>query len=434
MTDSIISASRTFIATHLFTGKPGDPLLGNAALVIEGDEIAWVGNADELPERYRAYPQERFEDSTILPGLVEVHAHLGTEWRLHPEPGTIDPSMIDPSWNTLYSLHTAQQLASYGVTSIQSLGSLYYSDVAVREAIHAGLVEGPRIVASGSIITPTGGHGWRNGAEADSATDILREIRRHHKAGVNTIKFAGTGGFLSPGSAQWKPQFSIDELRAGVDEAHRLGKNVVVHAHGTAGIEQAVDAGVDLIAHASFVSDDGITRFVPDLADRIAKAGIYVDVAAAPGYPLQDGETWFGRTVDLYHHGVKIVAGHDIGIQIVPPAAYIPSLELLHEAGIPAYDVLLSATSRAASAIGLAGITGVLAPGYHSDAIIVRGNPLDRFPDIEKLTKVIIDGRDYGIHGTNGQESQQPFSFPKITENRTLQEYQSTLQRRSLKY
>lgn len=427
------SSAWVLFASALFTGKPGERI-SDAAVVITDDSIAWAGPSDELPEQYRSYRQEHYDDATILPGLIETHAHLGTEWRSHPEPDISDPQAIDQSWNTLYSLHTAQQLASYGVTTIQSLGSLYYSDVAVREAIQHGLAEGPRIVAAGGIITPTGGHGWRNGAEVDSITDILREVRAHHKAGVDTIKFAGTGGFLTPGSAQWRPQFSLEELRAGVNEAHRLGKVVAVHAHGTAGIEQAVDTGVDLIAHASFVSDDGITRFVPELADRIAAAGIYVDVSAAPGYPLRKEETWFGRAIDLYKHGVKIVAGHDIGIQIVPPSAYLPSLELLHEAGIPAEEVLLSATSRAASAIGLAGIAGVIASGYEADIVVVQGNPFAHFSDIRNLIKVIIRGKDYSAVAAKERLTQTNFAFPEISENRTLRQYQVTLKRQTLKY
>lgn len=316
------------------------------------------------------------------------------------------------------------------MTTVQSLGSLYYSDVALREAIRFGFVSGPRIVAAGAIITPTGGHGWRNGAEVDSIDDIRREVRRHHKYGVDTIKFAGTGGFLTPGSAQWRPQFSIEELTAGVDEAHRLGKTVAVHAHGTAGIEQAVQARADLIAHASFVSDDGITRFVPALADRIARSGIYVDVSGAPGYPLKEDETWFLRSLQLYQHGVKIVAGHDVGIEGIAPEAYLPSLELLNHIGVPAEEVLVAATSRAAAAAGLAGITGVIAEGYDADIVLVQGNPLAHFSDIRRIVRVIIRGRTYPA--PNGYAGDVGSTFPPVQENAVLRDYQARRQRLAL--
>lgn len=420
---------RVITAALAFTGNAGE-WIDQAAVALDGANIAWVGTQTDLPDRYRQWEREDHPESTLLPGFVETHAHLGTEWQRHPKPGTIDPSIIEESWNTLHSLHTALRLADQGVTTVQSLGSLYYSDVALREAVHLGLIHAPRIVAAGAIITPTGGHGWRNGSEADSISDILHAVREHHKAGVDTIKFAGTGGFLSPGSAQWKPQFTIDQLRAGTEEAHRLGKTVAVHAHGTAGIEQAVEVGADLIAHASFVSDDGITRFVPELAERIAHAHIYVDVAAVPSFPLHEHENWFARAVDLYRHGVKVVAGHDIGIDGLPPETYLPALELLHEVGLPIEEVLVSATSRAAKAIGLAGITGVLAAGYEADVIVVDGNPLTDISAIRRLSKVVLHGKDHPLPSAEQrEEDQRNFGFPDIYENGTLRSYQERRQR-----
>ena len=120
------SSAWVLFASALFTGKPGERI-SDAAVVITDGSIAWAGPSDELPEQYRSYRQEHYDDATILPGLIETHAHLGTEWRSHPEPDISDPQTIDQSWNTLYSLYTAQQLASYGVTTIQSLGCVYTS-------------------------------------------------------------------------------------------------------------------------------------------------------------------------------------------------------------------------------------------------------------------------------------------------------------------
>ncbi|MBT1181374.1 amidohydrolase family protein [Bifidobacterium sp. CP2] len=415
---------RVLNAARAFTGKAGQ-WIADASVAIDGARIAWVGPTAALPEPYRTWPQEHHPTSTLLPGFVETHAHLGTEWRRNPtQPNVIDPAAIAVPWNTLQSLHTAQRLADQGVTTVQSLGALDYTDVALREAVEHGLVRAPRIVAAGAIITPTGGHGWRNGSEVDSIPDIRRAVREHHKAGVDTIKFAGTGGFLSPGSAQWRPQFTLEELRAGVEEAHRLGKTVAVHAHGTAGIEQAVEAGADLIAHASFVSDDGFTRFVPELAERIAAAGIYVDVAAVSTYPLPEGgEPWFARSVDLYRHGVKVVAGHDLGIERFPPEAYLPALVKMHEAGLPAEEVLVAATARAAKAVGLAGVTGMLAAGYAADVVAVDGDPLADFTAVERVTKVLIRGVEHPLPSAAEREARR-FSFWELRGNPTLDAYQ----------
>ena len=247
-------------------------------------------------------------------------------------------------------------------------------------------------MAAGSMITTTGGHDWKDGGEVDSIDDIRHVVRDHHKAGVDTIKAAATGGFFTPGTAQWKAQFTVEELRALVSEAHRLGHPVAVHAHGTQGIRRAVEAGVDYIAHGTFISDDGTTQFDPELADQIAEAGIYVDVAAPPSYPPVGGETIAPRALDLYKHGVKIVTGHDIGA-VIPPNAYLYGLHQLEASGIPREEILIAATSRAAAAIGLAGVTGVVAAGYDADLLIVNGNPLDDLQALEQRRLIITRGR-----------------------------------------
>lgn len=217
-------------------------------------------------------------------GLIETHAHLGARPRSHPDVPA--PEWHEQGWNALHSVFWARQLASVGVTSVQSLGSAFYTDVVLREAINRGLVEGPRIVAAGPMITTTAGHDWRTGSEVDSIDDIRHAVREHHKAGVDVIKVGATGGFFTPGSAQRKAQFTVEELSALVEDAHRLGHRVAVHAHGTEGIQRAVEARVDYIAHGTFISDNGTTKFIPELADEIARKGIYVDVAAPPSYPL----------------------------------------------------------------------------------------------------------------------------------------------------
>lgn len=382
---------RVIQAAHLLTGKPGEQL-DRHALAIDGKYIVWVGPANELPEEYAAWPVQDYPNATILPGLVETHAHFGN--RPGDQPSVPDPQLHKQAWDALHSLHWARRIASVGVTSAQSLGSNFYTDVALRETIDHGYAQGPRIVAAGPMITTTGGHGWSEGGEVDSLDDIRHAVREHHKAGVDVIKAAATGGFFTPGTAQWKAQFTVGELRVLVEDAHRLGHRVAVHAHGTQGIRRAVEAGVDYIAHGTFISDDGTTRFEPELADEIARKGIYVDVAAPPSYPPVLGETIAPRAYDLYSHGVRIVTGHDIGA-VIPPEAYLYGLQQLEEAGIPRSEILIAATSRAAAAIGLAGVTGVLEAGYEADLLVVDGNPLDDLSVLSRKQLIVIRGDDF---------------------------------------
>nr|WP_300144221.1 amidohydrolase family protein [Propionicimonas sp.] len=384
--DRVISASRLITA-------PGQPVVPEGAVAIESGRVAWVGPKPQLPTRFAEHPQTTYPGATILPGLIETHAHLGSfAGRIVPD--TPEPAGHDPAWVALSSVATARQLASVGVTTVQSLGSRFFADVALREAVAAGLVAGPRIVAAGPQLTTTGGHAWATGGEADSAGALRRAVREHHKAGVDAVKVMATGGFMTERTAPWRAQFTTAELAAVVEEAHRLGTHTAAHAHGTEGIRRAVDAGIDYLAHASFIDPTGRTLFEPELADRIAVAGIYVDTCSPPSWPPVAGETITPRADELYRRGVQLVAGHDIGA-VLPPSGYTYGLKQLHASGLPIAEVLTAATSRAAAAVGLAGVTGVLAPGYAADLIVTAGDPLADLSALDHLVEIVIAGRTF---------------------------------------
>ena len=332
--------------------------------------------------------------STLMPGLIETHDHLptsGTDVE-YPDYGAHEVARF-----TLNAARSARELLSIGVTSAQSLGARHYVDVAVRDAIDNGDVRGPRIIASGPQITTTGGHSHHAGAEVDSVDQIRHEVRRHHKMGVDTIKVMATGGFMTGGSAPWFAQFSQDELEVLFAEAHRLGKWTAAHAHGTQGIERAVRAGVDLVAHASFITAAGRTEFDPRLADEMARAGVYAECTMTADMPqmLRRDDSYAPPARRLWEHGVKIVAGHDAGIPAVPQRAYVGGLEALEWAGLPRAEVILAATSRAAAAIGCAGVTGVLAEGFEADLIAVAGDPRQGLGVLRDLTLVVTRGREF---------------------------------------
>ena len=384
--DRVITAERAFLAT-------GADVVVDPAVVIADGTIRWVGPRAELPAQYADLPVEDHPGATILPGLIETHAHLASYETAFPLT-TPDPSQHARSLAAISSVTIARQLASIGVTTVQSLGSRYFADVALREAINSGIVAGPNIVAAGPQLTTSAGHSWTNGAEVDSIDDIRKQVREHHKAGVDVIKVMATGGFMSTNTSPWKPQFTEGELHALVEEATRLGKHTAAHAHSTEGIRRAVNAGISYIAHGSFIDDDGRTSFDPRLADQIAEAGVFVDVCSPPSWPPVPGETIAPRALELYEHGVQLVTGHDVGA-VIPASAYHYGLQQLERAGIPRHEVLLSATTRAAAAAGLAGVTGALLPEYRADLIIARGNPLDDLRALEDLEEVIINGATF---------------------------------------
>ncbi len=382
----VITADRAFLATSA-------DVVVDPAIVITAGIIRWIGPRAELPAEYADLPVKDHPGTTILPGLIETHAHLASYETAFPLT-TPDPQLHSRSLAAISSVTIARQLASIGVTTVQSLGSRYFADVALREAINSGVVAGPNIVAAGPQLTTSAGHSWTNGAEVDSIDDIRKQVREHHKAGVDVIKVMATGGFMSTNTSPWKPQFTEEELRALVGEASRLGKHTAAHAHSTEGIRRAVDAGISYIAHGSFIDDDGRTSFDPWLADRIAEAGVFVDVCSPPSWPPVPGETIAPRARQLYEHGVQLVTGHDIGA-VIPASAYHYGLQQLELAGIPRHEVLLSATTRAAAAAGVAGVTGALLPEYRADLIIARGNPLEDLRALEDLEEVIINGATF---------------------------------------
>ena len=384
--------SRVLTATRVFTGRRGGILDDGAVVVVDG-KVAWVGPKRQIPDEYAALSVEDHPGATMMPGMVETHAHLGG-FAYNAEPNVPDPDVHDGAWHALSAIKVARQLASLGVTTVQSLGARNFTDVAAREAIFQGLAEGPRIVASGPQITATGGHSWPAGGEVDSITQIRHKVRSHHKAGVDVIKVMATGGFGTSGSAPWNAQFTTEELEAIVEEAHRLGKHTAAHAHGTQGIRRAVDAGFDYIAHVSFVGENGVTAFDADVADQMARQGTYVDLCSPPSYPAVEGETTTPHAKALYDHGVKVVVGHDIGA-VFPPSAYRFGLEQMVASGLPVEEVLLAATSRGAAAVGLAGVTGVLEPGYAADILVVGGDPTRRIEDMANLEEIIIGGRTF---------------------------------------
>ncbi|MFT8648899.1 MAG: amidohydrolase family protein [Bifidobacterium psychraerophilum] len=397
-------STRIVSASRIITGKP-DEVIPDGSVVISDGNIEWVGATASIPVKYEAIVSDSFPLSTILPGLIETHAHLGA--RSGSQAAVPNPALHVQGWNALHSVKILRQLASVGITSVQSLGSKYYTDVAVSQAVEQGLIEGPRVVPAGPMITTTGGHDWHDGAEVDSINDIRHAVREHHKAGASVIKVAATGGFMTPGTAQWNAQFSTDELRVFVSEAHRLGKLLAVHAHGTEGIRRSVDAGVDYIAHATFISEDGTTRFDAALADRIAESGIYVDVASPPSFPPVANETIAPRAFDLFSHGVRIVTGHDIGA-VIPAYGYLYGLEQLELAGIPRSEILIAATSRASAAIGLAGVAGVIESGYSADLLVVDGNPLDDLKALYHKQLILIRGKTFIPEEIPIYEGRQP--------------------------
>lgn len=383
---------KVLLADRVLAGPDLAPIVAGA-VVVEGDTITWVGRqADLRPDRYA--PDADIQDlgeATVMPGLIDAHVHLGFDGGPTPVQRMMSES---DAQQVITMLASARQLLSVGVTSARDLGARAYLDVVVRDAIAAGTARGPRMLTAGAAITVTGGHCWFMGAEVDSEEEMRRVVRRHHKAGVDLIKVMATGGNMTAGSAPWHAQFTTAELAAAVREAHRLGKRVAAHAHGVEGIVRALDAGVDTIEHCSFQTPDGLGRVVPEIADRIAASDVYVSPTCNCRMPqlrqlMPDREFALG---ELYRRGAKIIASTDSGIDNTPHYGFVGGLEAMTGFGIPAREVVIAATSRAAQALAIDRLTGQLTPGYSADVIAVHGNPDQDVAALHDLRYVLTRG------------------------------------------
>lgn len=393
MTGAAAAGAVVYSAERLWDGTRGSAAR-DASVVVEGATIAWVGPTRDVPAAWAGAPRRDLGDVTLLPGLIESHAHLGYDG----SPGTKKRSFTRSAPALVAQmLASARELLSVGVTTVRDLGARDSLSIEARSIIDEGLARGPRLVVSGAQITTTGGHTWQNHGVADDEGEIRARVRALHKAGVDLIKVNATGGFMTAGSAPQFAQFSVGELTALVDEAHRLGKRVAAHAHGVQGIHRAVEAGVDTIEHCTFVAGEG--RIEPDLGliDEIAARGIHVCATATWNLPsAMRRNPDFRPPVDLMaERGVLLIAGNDAGIDGVPHAAYAGGLETLTHFGLDPEEVLVAATSRAADALALAGVAGVLRPGASADLIAVAGDPLADVSAVRDLALVVARGQEF---------------------------------------
>jgi imidazolonepropionase-like amidohydrolase len=385
--------TRVYSADALWTGDEGS-LIAGGTVVVKGTTIAWLGEASALPAEYAGAETTHLPGATILPGLIESHAHLSYDGQAGTKKRSFSRS--DPALVAVM-LGSARELLSVGVTTVRDLGARDNLSVEARDIIAQGIARGPRMIVAGAQITTTGGHTWQNHGTADSPDELRKLVRSQHKAGVDLIKVNATGGFMTAGSAPWFAQFSSEEFAVIVNEAHRLNKKVAAHAHGVEGIRRALAAGVDSIEHCTFVAGEGLIEPDLDLIDALAAAGTYVCATATFSLPamMRANPSFVPPVALMRERGVRLIAGNDAGVDGVPHSAYVGGLETLLLFGLSPEEVLVAATSRAAEALGVGHIAGRLAVGMSADLIAVTGDPLSSIGAIRDLELVVARGERF---------------------------------------
>jgi imidazolonepropionase-like amidohydrolase len=356
-----------------------------------------------------------FPTATVLPGLIDVHVHLNGD----SQPGALDrlPEYDAAELARVIGEALERQLAA-GVTTVRDLGDRRWASVDWRDRQRAGRDgrRAPTIVASGPPITSRRGHCWSMGGEAEGVAQLRTAVRERVERQVDVIKIMASGGNLTPGTDVLACQFSLDELRLVVEEAHAAGLPVTAHAHALSAVEQAVAAGVDGIEHASCLSESGISA--PDaLLETMAGRRIAVcptlgrasGVAPPPqiiALQQRTGATWEKRTAlvgRMHRAGVRVVSGVDAGISNAKPHGLIAaSIADLVAGDISTTDALASATSIAAEACGLGTRKGRLRVGYDADLLLVAGDPLADVGALSRVVGVMVGGRWVDRSGKHG--------------------------------
>jgi imidazolonepropionase-like amidohydrolase len=398
---------RTVLTADRLIDGTGRPPVAHAALVIEDGRIAGIATGDEVGAALEGADRVDVSGGSILPGFVEMHTHMHCSAEVDP---LADLATDSHEAMLLRSARAMRLTLGSGVTTSRDLGSRNEIAFAVKQAVEDGIIPGPHMLVAGTPITTTGGHCHMFGTEANSVEQVRQAVRGQVKLGADWIKIMATGGRFTPRTNPRQPQFPVDTLRAAVDDAARLGVSVAAHCHATAGVRNAVEAGVKNLIHAMFLSADPDAGFDydPAVADQIAEKGLFVDPTVAtlhlrnsrtPGAGDQAGP--FGSLDDRYEilsdmreRGVRFVSGLDSGMNEVhfDDFAWIPQL-MVERVGMSPMEAIVSSTSTSAECLGVLDETGTLEPGKRADAIIVNGDPSADIKTLHDVDTVVKAGQ-----------------------------------------
>ena len=398
-------------AGHLLDVKSGKMLM-NQTIVIQGDKIASVGANAETPAGAMVID---LSNATVLPGLIDAHTHLTFTTNFgYSRLGVSIPR------EALTGARNARVTLDAGFTTVRNVGADGFTDVALRDAINAGDVPGPRMLVSGPPLSITGGHGDNNllpfeyhatsEGVADGVDGVRHIVRQNIKYGADLIKFMASGGVLSHGDNPQASQYTEEEMRAIVEEAHRLGRKVAAHAHGAQAILWASRAGVDSIEHGSYIDDASIaemkkdgTYLVPTLylgdwflenaekigtpAELIAKARVVIpaarkNVARAFAAGVKVG---FGTDAAVYPHGLN---AHEFAVMV--------------KLGMTPLGAIQAATVNDADLLGWSDKVGTVEAGKFADLIAVDGDPLADVTTLERV-KFVMKGGEVVRNGYTGK-------------------------------
>jgi imidazolonepropionase-like amidohydrolase len=391
-------------ALRLIDGRGGPPI-ANPVVLIDGERIAAVGADLRVPQ---GVPVIDLKGMTLLPGFIDAHTHITGQPRNYYD----DNFRRSPIDAAVLSHLYAKRTLDAGFTTVRNVGAPDFVDVALRNAIDRGDIEGPRIVTATLAVGATGGHGDLSGFSpylsfknfsgiADGVDEIRKLIRTEIKRGADVIKLIAGAGVLSEEESVGAPQYSQEEMNAAVEEAAMWGRKVAAHAHGTEAIKRALRAGVASVEHASFIDDAGIglakERGAYLVMDIYNDDYILAEFGRL-GYPekILEKERIVGRTQRenfrrAVQAGVKMAYGTDAGVY--PHGWNAKQFAKMVEWGMTPMQAIQAATVNAADLLGRADRVGAVVPKLYADLVAVEGDPLKDIRILERVRWVMKGGR-----------------------------------------
>ena len=369
----------------------------NVAIVVDGGEVAWVGQRNAIPKT----PQgERSEivpapGQFALPGMINCHCHLTLDGEANFGVEVRQPDALA----TFKAFRNARAAMRAGVTVVRDLGANGMMVIELARAIERGILEGPRVVAAGRGVTTTGGHGLEVGRIADGPDEVRKAVREQVAAGAKVIKLFSTGGVLGGGAPPEVSQYTPEETAAAVAEAHNAGLRITTHAHGAGGMRVAAEAGIDSIEHATLL-DEKTVRLIKERDVAIVPTLLVVHSLLEHAEELDPVVVERTRAISERHRegvrvahkaGVRIATGTDAGASFTRHDRFAMEPQLLTECGLSTEEALVAATSRAAEVVGLEK-AGHIGAGCWGDLVFVDGDPLKDLTVLKSPKGVFVRG------------------------------------------
>jgi imidazolonepropionase-like amidohydrolase len=421
MAQVLLEKAPTLLLNAKLIDGHGGPPVESAAVRVEGNVITHVGKTSDFGENPDGNQRVLdLDGKTLMPGLTEGHFHCSF-WGVRELPDL--DLKLPAERTTVYAVKNLELALRCGYTSVASAGALHRIDVTLREMIDEGVIEGPRMAASGRDICATSGmldwnpSFWKLGMDglaifADGVDEVRRAVRQNIREGCDVVKLYVTGeGLLRPNQPPEETMYSFEEIAVAVDEAHKRNRQVAAHVRGDDGVRLCVEAGVDVLEHATYASDDTIALIaehkdrmfvVPGLGyhwgilERGLECGIPPHVMAATLYQ-EEWELGCQAMEKLKNAGVRIVPGGDYGFVWCPHGEYAKDIELfVTDMGFTPMEAIVASTKHGSELMRMETQTGTIEEGKLADLLVVDGDPVADIAvlqDRSKLALVMKDGK-----------------------------------------